>query len=187
LQKGADGRAAVGGAVAAASAGYLAGLTGLAALGPIGLVGAGVAALAATLTNTKEFGDKAFANYWSGVEQGRGVGESDPVELAQGFAFLRFELGDAGRLFEHGTTIFRAAAQDQIDLSLLHDRVKDIHRPALLGEQAAMQSDPLCRRTELRIPKLTLQMHTHVGKTDFGAVHLDGLQSRPTRGPLEIE
>ena len=88
IGKGKEGRAAVGGAVAAASAGYLAGLTGLAALGPIGLVGAGVAALAATLTNTKEFGDKAFANYWNGVEQGRGVGESDPVELAQGFVNL---------------------------------------------------------------------------------------------------
>jgi hypothetical protein len=88
ISKGKEGRAAVGGAVAAASAGYLAGLTGLAALGPIGLVGAGVAALAATLTNTKEFGDKAFSNYWAGVEQGRGVGESDPVELAQGFVNL---------------------------------------------------------------------------------------------------
>ena len=88
IGKGKEGRAAVGGAVAAASAGYLAGLTGLAALGPIGLVGAGVAALAATLTNTKEFGDKAFSNYWAGVEQGRGVGESDPVELAQGFINL---------------------------------------------------------------------------------------------------
>jgi hypothetical protein len=77
--------AAAGGALAAASGGALAGLSGLAALGPVGLVGAGVAALAASLVNTKEFGDVALRNYWGAVEGGRSIGETDPVELAQGF------------------------------------------------------------------------------------------------------
>ena len=44
-------------------------------------------------------------------------------ELAQRFAFLRFELGDAGGFFEHGATIFRTTAQDQVDLALLHDGI----------------------------------------------------------------
>ena len=44
-------------------------------------------------------------------------------EFAQGFLLLRFELGDAGRLFEDRTAIFRTTAQDQVDLALLHDGV----------------------------------------------------------------
>ncbi len=85
IRKGNEGMAAAGGALAAASGGALAGLSGLAALGPVGLVGAGVAALAASMVNTKEFGDVALRNYWGAVESGRSIGETDPVELAQGF------------------------------------------------------------------------------------------------------
>lgn len=88
ISRGNEGQAALGGGLAAAGAGSLAGLSGLAALGPVGLIGAGVGALAASLTNTDEFGNKAFSNYWKGVEQGRNVGESDPTELAQGFINL---------------------------------------------------------------------------------------------------
>lgn len=85
IKDGREGQAALGGAIAGAGVGSLAGLSGLAALGPAGLVGAGVAALASSLVNTKEFGDVALRNYWNGVDQGRNIGESDPTELAQGF------------------------------------------------------------------------------------------------------
>ena len=85
ISRGREGQAALGGGIAAAGAGSLAGLSGLAALGPVGLLGAGVGALASSLVNTKEFGDVALRNYWAGVDQGRGIGQSDPTELAQGF------------------------------------------------------------------------------------------------------
>ncbi len=85
ISSGREGQAALGGAIAGVGAGSLAGLSGLAALGPVGLVAAGVAALGASMVNTKEFGDVALRNYWSGVDQGRNIGESDPTELAQGF------------------------------------------------------------------------------------------------------
>ena len=85
IRTGNEGMAALGGAAAGAGAGALAGLSGLAALGPIGLAAAGVAALGASLVNTKEFGDVALRNYWSGIDSGRNIGESDPTELAQGF------------------------------------------------------------------------------------------------------
>ena len=55
-------------------------------------------------------------------------------ELAQGFAFLRLELGDAGGLFEHGATIFRTTAQDQVDLALLHDGVAAATNPRIHEE-----------------------------------------------------
>jgi len=85
IRTGNEGMAALGAGVGAASAGALAGLSGLAALGPIGLAAAGVAAIGASLVNTKEFGDKALSNYWAGIDSGRQIGQSDPVELAQGF------------------------------------------------------------------------------------------------------
>jgi hypothetical protein len=44
-------------------------------------------------------------------------------QLAERFSFLRFVLGDAGGLFENRATIFRAGAQNQIDLALLHDGI----------------------------------------------------------------
>ena len=44
-------------------------------------------------------------------------------EFAQGFLFLRLELGDAGRLLKHRAPVFRTAAQDQVDLALFHDRI----------------------------------------------------------------
>ena len=45
------------------------------------------------------------------------------VELAQRFLFLRLVLGDTGGFFENRAAIFRATAQDQVDLALLHDGV----------------------------------------------------------------
>lgn len=85
IRTGNEGMAALGGGVAGVSGGLLAGLQGMAALGPVGLAAAGVTALAASMVNTAEFGDVALRNYWSGIDSGRNIGESDPVELAQGF------------------------------------------------------------------------------------------------------
>lgn len=85
ISRGREGQSALGGGIAAAGGASLSGLSGLAALGPWALAGAGVAALASSLVNTKEFGDVALRNYWEGVDQGRNIGESDPTELAQGF------------------------------------------------------------------------------------------------------
>ena len=44
-------------------------------------------------------------------------------QLAERFFFLSLELRDAGGLLEDRAAIFRAVAQDLVDLSLLHDRV----------------------------------------------------------------
>ena len=102
IKDGREGQAALGGALAG---GGLAGLTGLAALGPAGLVGAGVAALASSLVNTKEFGDVALRNYWEGVDSGRNIGESDPTELAQGFVnFYRTNKNDFAPQAVYGRT-----------------------------------------------------------------------------------
>jgi hypothetical protein len=70
---------------AATGAASLMGYSGLAALGPIGLAAAAIAALGASMVNTKEYGDKALSNYWKAVDQGRGFGSAPPEELAQGF------------------------------------------------------------------------------------------------------
>jgi len=81
------------------------GLSGLAALGPVGLAGAGVAALAASMVNTREFGDVALRNYWGGVDSGRNIGESDPTELAQGFInFYRTNKNDFAPQSVYGRT-----------------------------------------------------------------------------------
>lgn len=88
IANGNEAQGALGAGIAAASGGALAGLSGLAALGPVGLIGAGIGALAANMTQTNEFGNAAFSNYWKGVESGREIGQSDPTELAQGFINL---------------------------------------------------------------------------------------------------
>lgn len=88
IAHGNEAQGALGAGIAAASGGALAGLSGLAALGPVGLIGAGIGALAANMTQTNEFGNAAFSNYWKGVESGREIGQSDPTELAQGFINL---------------------------------------------------------------------------------------------------
>lgn len=89
IESGKEGRAALGGFGAGAGIATLAGATpgfgALAAAGPIGLAAAAIAAIGASMVNTKEFGDVALRNYWNAVDQGRGIGETDPVELAQGF------------------------------------------------------------------------------------------------------
>ena len=54
--------------------------------GPVtALAAAAIAALGASMVNTKEYGDKALENYWKAVDQGRGFGSAPPEELAQGF------------------------------------------------------------------------------------------------------
>ncbi len=45
------------------------------------------------------------------------------LQFAERFAFLAAVFGDAGGFFKDRAAIFRARAQDQIDLALLHDRV----------------------------------------------------------------
>ena len=81
ISQGKEGQAALGGGIAGAGAS----LMGFGALGPLGLAGAAIAALGASMVNTKEFGDVALRNYWNAVDSGRGIGETDPNELAQGF------------------------------------------------------------------------------------------------------
>lgn len=81
ISQGKEGQAALGGGIAGAGASML----GMAALGPAALAGAAIAAIGASLVNTREFGDVALRNYWNAVDSGRGIGETDPTELAQGF------------------------------------------------------------------------------------------------------
>ena len=84
IEQGKEGRAAFNAAMTAASAGKLFGIGALG--GPPGmLAAAAIAALGASLVNTKEFGDKALENYWKAVDQGRDFGSAPPEELAQGF------------------------------------------------------------------------------------------------------
>jgi hypothetical protein len=91
ISKGREGQAALGGGLAGAGGAALAGtggfgsMAGLAALGPAALIGAGIAAIGASLVNTKEQGDIALRNYWKAVDQGRGLGSAPPEELANGF------------------------------------------------------------------------------------------------------
>jgi len=75
IEAGKEGRAAVNAFLTAAQFG-----------GPItAAAAAAIAAIGASLVNTKEFGDVALRNYWNAVDSGRKMGETDPVELAQGF------------------------------------------------------------------------------------------------------
>ena len=53
--------------------------------GPVGIAAAAIAALGASLVNTKEMGDVALRNYWRAIDQGRGFGQAPPKELAEGF------------------------------------------------------------------------------------------------------
>jgi hypothetical protein len=89
IEAGKEGRAALGGFGAGAGIATLAGATpgfgALAAAGPIGLAAAAIAAIGASMVNTKEQGDVALRNYWKAVDQGRGLGSAPPEELAEGF------------------------------------------------------------------------------------------------------
>jgi hypothetical protein len=83
ISKGNEAQAALGAYGASSGLGSLMGFAGA---GPIGLGVAAIAALGASLVNTKEFGDVALRNYWNAVEkEGRGIGSAPPEELAQGF------------------------------------------------------------------------------------------------------
>ena len=84
-----------------ASAGY----SSLAGLGPYGVVFAAIAAIGASLVNTQEFGDVALRNYWKAIDQGRGLGQAPPEELAQGFInFYRTNKNNFGGQFAYGRT-----------------------------------------------------------------------------------
>jgi hypothetical protein len=84
IEAGKEGRAAFSAATTAASAAKLLNIGALG--GPVGMAAAAaLAALGASMVNTKEFGDVALRNYWNAVDKGRGIGQTDPVELAQGF------------------------------------------------------------------------------------------------------
>lgn len=81
IEAGKEGRAAFNAASTALSAAKLG-----APLGPAGmLAAAAIAAIGASLVNTKEYGDVALRNYWNAVDAGRNIGQTDPNELAQGF------------------------------------------------------------------------------------------------------
>jgi hypothetical protein len=113
ISKGREGQAAAGGALAGAGGAYLAGasglggagLTSLAGFGPIGLAAAAIAAIGASLVNTKEYGDVALRNYWNAVDAGRGIGQTDPNELAQGFInFYRTNKNEFAGQAKYGRT-----------------------------------------------------------------------------------
>ena len=84
IEAGKEGRAAFNAATTAASAAKLFNIGALG--GPAGMaVAAALAAIGASMVNTKEYGDVALRNYWNAVDAGRGIGQTDPNELAQGF------------------------------------------------------------------------------------------------------
>ena len=84
IRKGNEVQAGLGAAGAAAGIGELLSIGALG--GPVGmLAAAAIAALGASMVTTKEFGDKALENYWKAVDSGRGIGQTPPEELAQGF------------------------------------------------------------------------------------------------------
>jgi hypothetical protein len=113
ISKGKEGQAAAGGALAGAGGAYLAGasglggagLTSLAGFGPVGLAAAAIAAIGASLVNTKEYGDVALRNYWNAVDAGRGIGQTDANELAQGFInFYRTNKNEFAGQAKYGRT-----------------------------------------------------------------------------------
>lgn len=75
IEQGKEGKAALNAALTAAQFG-----------GPmVAAAAAAVAAIGASLVNTKEYGDVALRNYWNAVDKGRALGSAPPEELAQGF------------------------------------------------------------------------------------------------------
>lgn len=139
IKNGNEAQAALGGGVAAAGVGSLMGLQGLAALGPPGLIAAGVAALAASLTTTNEFGNAAFKNYWNGVQQGRNVGESDPNELAQGFINLyrtnKYQFPGQAQYGRTGNEDFLFDMTQQVNQAVQGGKVPPDATPGMVYEQ----------------------------------------------------
>ncbi|MFN9958155.1 MAG: hypothetical protein ACK55I_34050, partial [bacterium] len=69
IEAGKEGQAAFSAATTAASAAKLLNIGALG--GPVGMaVAAAIAAIGASMVNTKEFGDVALRNYWNAVDQG---------------------------------------------------------------------------------------------------------------------
>ena len=84
IESGKEGRAAFNAAATMPAAAKLLNIGAIG--GPAGmLAAAAIAAIGASMVTTKEFGDKALENYWKAVDQGRGIGQTPPEELAQGF------------------------------------------------------------------------------------------------------
>jgi len=116
ISQGKEGQAALGGALAGAgTAAFLGGtapavlgganLATLAGFGPVGLAAAALAAIGASLVNTKEYGDVALRNYWNAVDAGRGIGQTDANELAQGFInFYRTNKNEFAGQAKYGRT-----------------------------------------------------------------------------------
>jgi hypothetical protein len=81
------------------------GWTAFAGAGPMGLAFAAIAAIGASMVNTKEFGDVALRNYWKAIDQGRGFGQALPQELAEGFInFYRTNKNNFGGQAAYGRT-----------------------------------------------------------------------------------
>ena len=104
ISKGNEAQAALGAAGAASGIGSLFNIGALG--GPAGmLAAAAIAAVGASLVQDKEMGDVALRNYWKGIDQGRGLGESNPTELAQGFInFYRTNKNDFPGQAKYGRT-----------------------------------------------------------------------------------
>lgn len=101
IEQGKEGQAALSAASTALSAAKLG-----APLGPAGmLAAAAIAAIGASLVNTKEYGDVALRNYWNAVDAGRNIGQTDPNELAQGFInFYRTNKNEFAGQAKYGRT-----------------------------------------------------------------------------------
>jgi hypothetical protein len=104
IEAGKEGQAALSAAGTAASAAKLFNIGALG--GPVGMAAAAaLAAIGASLVNTKEYGDVALRNYWNAVDAGRGIGQTDANELAQGFInFYRTNKNEFAGQAKYGRT-----------------------------------------------------------------------------------
>ena len=69
------------------------------------------------------------------------------LQLPHRLFLLAFVFRDAGRFFEHRAPVFRAGAEDQVDLALLHDRV-GAAADAGIGEERLDIAQPADRLVE---------------------------------------
>ena len=108
VSSGKEGRSVISGyslGVALSKVAAQIGWNAFAAAGPMGFAFAAIAAIGASLVNTKEFGDVALRNYWKAIDQGRGLGRAPPDELAQGFInFYRTNKNNFGGQSTYGRT-----------------------------------------------------------------------------------
>ena len=101
-----------------------------------------------------------------GDTQQVGLGE---LQLAQGFLFFAFELGDSRSFFEHRAAFFGLGREDLVDLPLRHDRVRGaanarVHQQVVdVLETAKGAVDPVFRSSIAEYP---------AGEGHFVVVHL---------------